>query len=254
MKDEERYQFVNRVFDTFSWRTVPEESWLGFEDNWEYDWYNDGFEPVHPREFDFQVFEAHPFKSQGDRLHLMTIEGYLYYLPSFIALLMDDVWRTNDLGDSILSSLRGHPPVPGSIASWVQYTRDRPSAMRLSLTDDESYGYSLVERLENWFLRKASPSRCKHIVNMTPQEREIVAQFLDELVKHPIFCNDAHQIQSVQSTLRHESYGRRLGARTEDDIEQLLALLDEAVDKYPASFPAPLAKKIRRELQRTIST
>lgn len=250
MKDEERHQFVNRVFDTFSWRDEPKEIWS--RDHWDYDWYASGFDPIHPRAFDFEFFEAHPFKSQGDRLHLMTVEGYLYYMPSFISLLMDDVWRSNDLGDCLLSSLRNsHTPRPGSIASWVQYTREAPSPKGSGHTPEEWYAYDLVDRLENWFVRRVNSGQSEKIVNMTPQEREIVAQFLGELVKHPGHCDDAPQIQSVQSILRNESYGRRFGARTKDDIEQLLMLLDLAAYRYPASFPPQLADSIRRELERT---
>ena len=246
---DEQHQFVERVFDTFSWRSMPQEIWHGYEDNWEYDWYNDGFEPVHPRAFDFQVFEAHPFKSQGDRLCLMTIEGYLFYLPSFVSLILEDVERSHDLGDSLLGTLRSYTPWRGPIADWVWYTRERPSFKGLGHKFDESDELFLVENLENWFVRKVKISQCEHIAKMTEREREIVAQFLDELVKLPDFRNDAIQVQSVQSILRKESYSRRLGARTEDDIVQLLALLEIATKRYPSSFPPLLAESIKRELE-----
>lgn len=249
MNDGERHQFVNRVFDTFSWRDEPKEIWS--RDHWGYDWYARGFDPVHPRAFDFEFFEAHPFKSQGDRLCVMSIEGYLYYLPSFITLLLEDARRAHDLGDSLLGTLRSFPPYVGSLANWVWYTRERPSSPGLGHTFDESDEQSLVRNLEDWFVRRASPSQCQPISNMTRQERKIVALFLDELVQHRDYCDSAHEIQSVQSILRNESYGRRLGVRTKDDIDQLLTLLEIVVNRYPASFPPHLAKSIRRELERT---
>lgn len=254
---DEQHRFVERVFDTFSWRGIPEEIWVGYEDNWEYDWYNDGFEPVHPRAFDFQVFEAQPFKSQGERLCLMTIEGYLYYLPSFISLIVEDVGRSHDLGDSMLGTLRSFPPYAGPIAEWVSYAQEQPPLAILPETrvipedmDIEEFElHMFVEELEDWFVNKAKPSQCERIAQMTQQEREIVAQFFDKLVMHPHFTEDAHKIQSVQSILRNESYSRRLGARTEDDIVQLLALLEIATSSYPSSFPPLLAESIKRELE-----
>lgn len=255
---DEQHQFVERVFVTFSWRSMPEEIWAGYEENWEYDRYNDGFNPVHPRAFDFQVFESHPFNSQGDTLCFMSVEGYLYYLPSFISLIVEDVGRSNDLGDSMLGTLRSFPPYVGPIANWVSYLREQPPLAIPPETreipedmDIEEFELHMsVEALEDWFVNKAKPSQCERIAQMTQQEREIVAQFLDMMVMYPDCTEDAHEIQSVQSILRNESYSRRLGARTEDDVVQLLALLEVAASSYPLSFPPLLAESIKRELER----
>ena len=63
-ESEEQHRFVERVFDTFSWRSMPEEIWLGYEDNWEYDWYNDGFDPFIHEHLTFKSLKPTPSRAK----------------------------------------------------------------------------------------------------------------------------------------------------------------------------------------------
>ena len=247
----ERLRFVDRVFETFSWRDPPEEIWI--EETWEADQYRKDFSPVPPREFDFRVFEAHPFHSQGDRLCFMTVQGLLYYLPSFISLVLEDIDRTNGLEDAVLGTLRSYPPYAGLIDRWIWYAREQPSFKGLGSVFDESAKLSLTESLKDWYVLKACADQCKHIVNMTRQEREIVAQYLDRydelLVRTYSENNDANWTQSVRSMLRNDSYAKRLGAINDADILDLLTLLDVALEQYPGSIPSQIAESVRTRLK-----
>lgn len=252
MKKVETLSFVDRVFDTFAWRSQPQEIWD--EDHYNYDYYNNGFDPVPPREFDFNVFESHPFHSQGDRLYVMTVEGYLYYMPSFIALILEDVDRTNGLGHSVLGSLRSHPPYIGPISDWVSHLQEQPPLVGSPEEIEELEVHWLVESIKEWFVEKVHPSQCEHISNMTELERKIVAQFLDKLVLNQEFADEANQIHSVQSVLRNETYIGRLGAFSESDITELLLLIDTATKKYSAHFPSQLYDSIRNRLKQSKDT
>ena len=260
--DMDKNEFVDQVFATFSWRPPPQIIWD--ESHYEYRYYRDGFDPVLPREFDLNVFESHPFHSQGDRLCLMTVEGYLYYMPSFIALLLfEDADPLNDLVDAWLGTMRSFPPAVGPIRDWVSYTSEQPplseSPGEMEQFPEKMEEFELhldISNLKDWFVHKVSPSQCKRIAPMTEQEREIVAQFLDRYEKleesrqSGIFWEE-HQIHSLRSILRNGSYSSRLGAKNERDISDLFLLLDVAHHKYPGSFPAQLVESIRRELGRT---
>lgn len=260
--DMDSIEFVEQVFATFSWRTPPQTIWD--ESNYDYRYYRDGFDPVPPREFDLHVFESHPFHSQGDTLCFKTVEGYLYYLPSFIALLLlEDADRLNDLVDVLLGTMRSFPPYVGPIRDWVSFTSEQPplseSPGEMEQIPEKMEEFELhldIESLTDWFVHKVSPSQCKRIAHMTKQEREIVAQFLDryEKVEESRLSGTAWEeteIHSLRSILRNGSYSSRLGAKNDRDISDLLLLLDVAHHKYPGSFPTQLVESIRHELGRT---
>ena len=249
----ERLRFVERVFETFSWRRLPLEIWD--VDHWDYKYYKCGFDPVAARDFDIQTFESHPFHSQGDRLCVMSIRGYLYYLPSFISLILEDNSRANDLGDSILGTLRSFSPYAGGIADWVTYSREQPTLEEARGTSEEPKTLRFISRLEDWFIRKTTKSQCKRIANMKQQEREIVALFLDRYDKlldlEQLGNIDTNLIQSVRSVLRNGSYAERLGAKNDDDILELVELLNVAAEKCPASFSPRRVESIRKRLERS---
>ncbi len=193
----------------------------------------------------------------------MTVEGYLYYLPSFIALLLlEDEGRLNDLGDALLGTMRSFPPYVGPIGEWVSFTSEQPplpeSPGKMEQIPDDMEEFMLhlrIESLTDWFVHKVSPSQCKLIAHMTEQEREIVAQFLDRYEKlkespQTGIAEDRNKIHSLRSILRNGSYSSRLGAKNERDISDLLLLLDIAHHKYPGSFPTQLVESIRNEIGR----
>ena len=254
-------EFVDQVFATFSWRTLPQTIWD--ESNYDYRYYKDGFDPVPPKEFDLLVFKSHPFHGQGDRLCFMTVEGYLYYLPAFIALLLSkDANRLNDLGDALLGTMRSFPPYIGPIRDWVSYVSELPplseSPREMEQIPEEMEEFMLhldIENLTDWFVHKVSSSQCENIAAMTDREREIVAQFLDRYEKlkdspHTGIVEEANKFHSLRSILRNGSYSSRLGAKNEVDIADLLLLLDIAHQKYPGSFPNHLVESIQRKLGR----
>lgn len=259
--DMDSVEFVACVFDTFSWRPPPQTIWD--ESNYDYRYYRDGFDPVPPRELDLHVFESHPFHCQGDRLCFMTVEGYLYYLPSFIALLLlEDAERLNDLVDALLGTMRSFPPSVGPIRDWVSYTSEQPSLSEtpgeMEQIPEKMEEFMLhldISNLRDWFVHKVSPNQCKRIAPMTEQEREIVAQFLDRYEKleesrQSGVAWQEHQIHSLRSILRNGSYSNRVGAKNARDISYLLLLLDVAHHKYPGTFPAQLVESVRGQLGR----
>lgn len=245
-----RSRFIERVFKTFEWRSAPEDIWS--RDHWEYEYYKKGFRSVlPPREFDVQAFNSHPFHSQGDRLCVMTVQGYLYYLPSFIVLLMENIDLTNDLGDALLGTLRSFPPFVGSIADWVAYARAQPTLEHSRKEYGKPIVISFIHRLEDWFIRKVEISQCERIASMTEHERKIVVQFLDIFLEEPEFVSSSSQVRSVQSILRNDSYSKRLGAENNANIEELTNLLDIATQKYPSHFPSHISDSIRGKLEQS---
>ncbi len=251
----ERLRFVERVFETFSWRHVPLEIWD--VDHWDYKYYKCGFNPVAARDFDIQTFESHPFHSQGDRLCVMSIQGYLYYLPSFISLILEDNSSANDLGDSILGTLRSYPPHVGSIADWVTYSREQPPLAATQGTPEELNTVEFAKSLEDWFMRKTTKNQCQRIASMTQEERDVVALFLDRYDKlldlEHLGNTDTYWIQSVRSVLRNGSYAERLGAKNGADILDLLELLNVAAEKCPASFSPRRVESIRKKLEQPVA-
>ena len=74
-------ELIERTFDAFSWRKLPEEVWTEEQ----YITADPGmeFDPLRSSEFGFEVFESEPWNGQGEAIRGMTVEGFLYYLPSF---------------------------------------------------------------------------------------------------------------------------------------------------------------------------
>ncbi|MCY4142664.1 MAG: hypothetical protein OXG08_03115 [Gammaproteobacteria bacterium] len=244
---------IETLFERFSNRTLPATIWR--EDHWDVDYYKKGFDPVLPREFDFDVFESHPFHGQSDRLAVMTIEGVLFYLPSFLTLVLRDLNRCLDLDLSIFYSLRGFVVSNRNLDNWIAVLRQQPS-FHESLTDchDAELKRTILEFL-NWFVLKVQPCQSAVISNMTQPEREIVAEsvcYYDQALKteNPLERESGkHLVESVRGLLLNGPLSRRLGASDDSDLARLICLLDLAESKYPKCITHAVTRPIREELK-----
>ena len=252
MNQERMSQFLNRVHDPFSWRSKPKEFWNDlYGERAEY--YTDNFRFVKPREFSFDIFESRPHYGEGDALCVMTVETFLYYLPSFMSLVVQDIDRSTDLRIAILGNLRSYPPgYQSNIKSWVKHAQEQDSfdgPLQQCWTNVSGLH---IRTLRKWFLLNVNRGQNERIVQMTKTESETVREFLDisERLEADVLGMAPYPAwtHSVRSILLDLSLSNRLGAKNEGDILDLIRLIDLAVQKYPQCFPKQAAQSIKDQL------
>ncbi len=284
--DAKTTEIIKRVFDAFSWRSQPEMIWN--EENWEAREYSEEFQPIAPTEFDFDVFESPPWRSQSDRLYFLTVDGFLYYLPSFLSLILKDWDRCNELEVGILSSLRGFDLDRGPFVGWIPHVREpvafngeflkyvgisyfrNPFFARFRAFDESlsrhmgSNQYAnakgSMKRLLDWFVLKAESSQCERVVPMTKLEREVVTQCLVQY-EHTLMSNNLdywrgteNWIEAVRGVLLDGPLSQRLGARSDEDVADLLDLLKMAERLYPGIFRSRLTDPIKSQLYQELGS
>ena len=183
----------------------------------------------------------------------MTVDAVLYYLPSFMSLVVQDIARSNDMPIAILSVLRSHQPGPKyNIKNWVKHAEE------MNAFDDllgECRGIELryyIEILRDWFLLKVRQCQNECIANMRKAEREIVVEYLDisERLEADVLGMAPYSAwtHSVRSILLDHSLSNRLGAKNDSDILNLIRLFDIAHQKYPQCIPKQAARTIKDQL------
>ncbi len=260
--DTETRDITDQAFETFSWRTLPKTLWSEF--HYDAEEFEQEFRPVPPREFDFEVFESEPFLGNGENMFVLTHEAQLYYLPSFLARILQDCFRTDGFESCIFGALRGYGPSRGPFVGWIPYVRE-PEAFDGSFvdyldTDQYSSDRRSIVNLLNWFVLDVEPNRRNRVTLMTRQEREVVARWLDHfenLMKNEDLYDwqdDAAWIEAVRGVLLDGPSSSRLGARNDEDVADLIDLLEMAERLYPQIFSSRLTESIDTQLYEEIGS
>ncbi len=249
-------QLIERTFDAFAWRKLPEEVWI--EESFSTADTGVKFDPLKPSEFGFDVFESEPWNGQGEAIKGMTVDGFLYYLPSFLSLLLQDRKRCNGLEAEVLCRLRSRAVYPGPLAMWIFHVRYQKSFKESFAECNDPDVRRPIDNLLDWFVLKAESSQCDAIVHMTQQEREVAIQCLNqfELTMKEDWLHGwrwtVNWIEAVRGVLLSAPLSRRLGARNDVDLAELIDLLEMAERCYPRIFSRILTQPIKRELRNEI--
>lgn len=251
MNKESIIKFINRIHLEFSWRTLPDQVWdESFGEVADY--YIREFRPVEPKCFNFTIYESEPYNFEGDALGIMTTEGFLYYLPSFMSLGLLDILRSNFLHFTILRKLRSHPPGAEKISNWVEHALEMDSFGGSLLKCSDMNLYHHIRHLREWFLLKVDLWQNECIFRMTEPERKIVVEYLDlteKLITDELeLIPDTAWFHSVRSILLNRSLSHRLGAKNEGEILDLIRLLEVAGQKYPSYFPVQTTQRLVEQL------
>ncbi len=258
----ETREIIEQAFEAFSWRSQPKAMWR--KDSWEAMEYSEEFQPVAPAEFDFDVFESPPWHSQSDRLYFLTVDGFLYYLPSFLSLILEDWDRSNELEVAILSSLRGWDLNRRPFVGWIPHINEPhpydPSWVVSKDIDPSVDGKRSLQKLSEWFVLKADSSESVQISNMTQQERKVVARCLDRFEQTIRVENLGYWryypnwIEAVRGVLQDGPLSCRLGARNDEDVADLIDLLEMAERLYPGVFQTRLTEPIKTQLYQELGS
>ena len=116
-----------------------------------------------------------------------------------------------------------------------------------------------MENLLDWYVLKAESSQSDPIVRITQQEREVVAKCLkhfEQALKEEWLHGwrwTVNWIKVVQGVLIDGPLSRRLGARNDIDLGELIDLLVYVGRRYPRVFSDSFTEPVQRELRKEIA-
>ena len=182
----------------------------------------------------------------ADCVPLMSIDGLLYFLGSFLAMNVADYDPDDRFCDVFLWRFRYDPFLSFTISEWP----DRIAGLReegVRAAKAPGFEQTLrvmgqtreefrLSRLQRWF-DGADPTVHDLIARMTEVEREAVACFFDFLVAKERLGYAGPDTHAARAMLRGGSLASRLGARTKSERQSLIRSLDLLVSLYPSEFP-----------------
>ena len=235
--DNERQQLIDRVFDAFAWRQRPGRI-MGRD--WESIEYERHLAGVAPRELTFASLEVY----DGDHnvlLSLATPEGARYYLPSVVALCIEDWERADILSDRLIWQFRASP-ADGAVLTW-------PSAFN----PFRDHGRRLD--VPKWFL-DAEPVRNRLMSGMTMGERQVLAEYFDFETRTCVryfSTRDFIERRAAIAFLRGRPYAERLGARNAEENQALLDALAVLKRRLPEEFGGSRTQAVEAELRANLA-
>ena len=241
----------NQIFDAFSWRERPNSLWD--LDDLERRGVEEKLSGLTARQVTFTVMES----DCRDQVFLSTADRFIYYLPSVVALCIDDMRRANLWPDIVLWKFRVWP-VMSKTLDWsdeLQQSKDFTERNRANLRK----WFYCAGLFENRFTPKHNLEAPGFLNEMTKSEREAIALYFDYYEGHPDRLGSAEYIgteidyemivlRAAKAMLRGEMLGARLGAENMDDRRLLLESLDILEHRLPDDFPPEETRPIERAL------
>lgn len=250
--DGEQQQLIDGVFDAFAWRQRPERIFVHdyvvdgvrVGQDWESVAYEQHLAGIAPRDLTFAALDAY----DGDRNVLFsfaTPEGARYFVPSIVALCIEDWDRADFLRDILIWQFRAFPyaTAAGALPSW-------PAAFQACPASELRQA-----QVSAWFL-EAHPSCNKLMSGMTPREREVVAEYFDFEARHCVRSFGTSGLierRAASAFLRGRPYARRLGARNEEENQALLDAFAVLKRRLPEAFSGARAQAAEAKLQRDLA-
>lgn len=164
---------VDLLFDAFSTRPMSDGR---FSPNMydEYGLVARHLRDVSARCLSFEVLESYPH-DQTAILCFLAVEGQLYYLPSFMALCVEDISRADPYDAAILWRFRYCPFWSESVLAWRSEIVDGLTDPRVP----QDLRQLPSEDLREWFSNGIDPSRHPWIARMNAEEKRAVCRFLE---------------------------------------------------------------------------
>ncbi len=247
--------------DAFGWRTRPGRLFDSVAyDDWEQA-FMDTVSATTPDELSSNEALQGGIVRHGlaDCMPLMSTDGLLYFLGSFLALSVADFNPEDMFYDYFLWRFRYDPFTSLTVAEWPdrivglhgESERAADSVFGQTL---HSIGQTLEERtlknLQDWF-GAVDPAQHDLIGRMTRDEREAVAGFFDFLAVKDRLSYARLGTHAARAMLRGGSLANRLGARTRSECRSLIRSLELLEDAYQDDFPrdrtSPLKSALNEE-------
>lgn len=102
--EEHRAELIEEIFAAFAWRQKPDKIWR--TNVWEGKELERHVERVDPRDFTFELMDRHvQLRMYCEFIHFFTTQGFQYYLPSLMSLLLKDLFRSDGLVEVLIHTL-----------------------------------------------------------------------------------------------------------------------------------------------------
>lgn len=241
-----RKQWIGEIFDVFSDRTRPDQVWI--EDSYEARDIARSFVPVEPRDFTFEYLASNAkLYPYGTWIFLFTVEAFHYYLPSLMALCIEDFKRADGIPNVLLNRINRFPPFLASIDKWAEEAIKLPLDVSHKDSRNQLYHDFDITKLKNWFFDEVEPKSIERISRLNDEERKVVVSFIDYLESTKEFR--LFETTSARAMILNGSLANRLGASSEEEIVVLLQVIDLLIQKFPHHFIGNPADYVKAELE-----
>ena len=238
---------IRRLRGAFAWRRRPGRLFDSVAyDDWEQA-FMDTVSAATPDELSFnEASEGGIVRhSLADCMPLMSTDGFLYFLGSFLALSAADYDGEGLFYDFFLWRFRYDPLVSVTVAEWPERIAGLPDESERAAGSvlgrtlhrmGQTFEERTLEGLRGWF-GAADPAQNRLIARMTRGERDAVAGFFDFLAVKDRLSYAGPGIHAARAMLRGGSLANRLGARTRSECRSLIRSLELLEDGYRDDFP-----------------
>ena len=239
---EQRADLIEQIFGAFSWRKKPDKIWR--TNVWDGKDLEQNVDPVDSRDFTFELMERHvQLRMYCAFIHFFTTQGFQYYLPSLMSLLLQDLYRADGLVDVLVHKLHRIPPLIGPIEQWKREIEELAPEDELPQTEwDDDDELAMVCWLHEWFFERAHPGQNDYTYGLTIEEKRAIVLFLDYIETTQVF--EPFEIVAVLSFYDGSTLGKRLGVVSFDDFASLVEVLELLQRKYPSRFHSQEVKAI----------
>ena len=242
-------ELIRQLRAAFAWRRRPDVLFDSVAyDDWEQA-FMDTVSAVRPDEltFDKESTKGVDRYELAACMPLMSIDGLLYFLGSFLAMNVADHDRDDRFCDVFLWRLRYDHFLSFTVSEWpdkvagLREESEQAAKTRGFGKTLRDIGQTLEEfrlsRLQRWF-DEADPTAHDLIARMTEVERDAVACFFDFLAANERLDYAGPDTHAARAMLRGGSLASRLGARTKSERQSLIRSLELLESLYPSDFPA----------------
>ena len=178
---------------------------------------------------------------------LMSTDGLLYCLGSFLAMHVADYNREDVFLDAFLWRFRCAPFVSWTVSEWPDEIAGLRDADKVRAMGEEDFEEHRLSKLQDWFFG-ADPTRNRLIARMTKVERQAVACFIDFLATKEGLDSAGPETHAARAMLRGWSLGHRLGARTKSECRSLVQSLELLESNFPSHFPPDRTRPLKAAL------
>ena len=229
-----RKELVESLFDAFSGRSLPKvDAYWG---NTEAAAVERHFKDALPRQVSFEFVES--CCDADFILSAMKPLTQLYYVPSFMALGVEDYERTNLEPDQILHWFRLWP-------FETHQTQDDGKPNCVFPLWSGPYPDHRLKRFKKWYFEGFRPEENVHVAASTEREKRAFISFFEFLEGHRPLEYSLHgwhpdagrALYAAKALLRGDSLPKRLGATSKHECQSLLRALDTLQSEYPRAFP-----------------
>ena len=243
--EEHRAELIEEIFAAFAWRQKPDKIWR--TNVWEGKELERHVERVDPRDFTFELMERHvELRMFCEFIHFFTTQGFQFYLPSLMSLLLKDLFRSDGLVEVLIHTLHRIAPFDYPIERWPSKIEELVTEEELQQQEWNVGDMSIIRWLHQWFFERAHPEQNDYTYGLTIEEKRAIVLFLNYIETTQVF--EPYEIVAVRSFYDGGSLSKRLGVVSLDDIASLIEVLELLGRKYPSRFHSQKVKGVVDQL------